>query len=51
MYPNRRAGICVALVLCSIGATAAQEDRSRTTQPATRAVALCSGLWSGGQGQ
>ncbi len=74
MYPNSRACICVALALCTIGVTAAQEDRSRATQPAavqaafglgasgrptprrlaasqaaTRAVALCSGLWSGGR--
>jgi CubicO group peptidase (beta-lactamase class C family) len=74
MYPNRKAGICVALALCIIGVTAAQENQPRTTpqaagqttfgpgaggrstvrrlaasQAATRAVALCSGLWSGGR--
>jgi CubicO group peptidase (beta-lactamase class C family) len=74
MYPNPRACIRVALALCTIGVTAAQEDKSRATQPAavqvtfglgaggrptarrlaasqaaTRAVALCSGLWSGGR--
>ena len=74
MYPNRRACICFALALCTIGVTAAQENQSRTTPPAagqttfglgaggrpttrrlaasqaaTRAVALCSGLWSGGR--
>jgi len=74
MYPDRRTRIGVALALCTIGVTAAQEDKSRATQPAavqsafrlgaggrptarrlaasqaaTRAVALCSGLWSGGR--
>src|SRR5512143_3598390 len=74
MHPNRRICICIALVLCSHNLAAAQEDKSRATQPAagqstfglgaggrptarrlaasqaaTRAVALCSGLWSGGR--
>jgi CubicO group peptidase (beta-lactamase class C family) len=74
MYLNHRACICVVLVFCIIGVTAAQQDRSRATPPATgqtafglgaggrptarrlaasqaatRAVALCSGLWSGGR--
>jgi CubicO group peptidase (beta-lactamase class C family) len=73
MHPSRRSCICVAIVLCAIGAVA-QENQPRTTAPtagqtsfglgsggrqtarrlaasqaATRAVALCSGLWSGGR--
>src|SRR5512143_160494 len=74
MHPNGRACICVALILSTMGLTAAQEDKLRTKPPATgqttfglgaggrptarrlaasqaatRAVALCSGLWNGGR--
>jgi hypothetical protein len=33
MYPNRRACIWIAVVLCTIGAAAAQENQARTTTP------------------
>ena len=68
---NRAACICVALGLCAINLTNAQENQPRTAAPAgpdafgrassptprrlaasqaaTRAVALCSGLWNGGR--
>ena len=71
---DRAACICVALALCAINVTNAQENQPRVTTPAAgpnslglgsgvrptprrlaasqaamRAVALCSGLWSGGR--
>ena len=46
MYPSRRACIYVALALCTIGGTAAQEDKSRTAPPAAGQPAF--GLGTGG---
>ena len=69
---NRAAAICIALALCLVHATNAQQNQPRAataqqgpgsgfappgatprraaaSQAATRAVALCSGLWDGGR--
>jgi hypothetical protein len=46
MHPNRRACICVAIILCTIGA-AAQENQSRTTTPTAGQTSF--GLGSGGR--